>query len=99
MVLTAAAVAASMCLGAAGLIAGIAPFRGRSMPTPASHDVPVFLWLGPLVLGMAGVILGLFPGLVVSADRIGGYRGHGSGFQHHVGSLAWLHHHARAQRA
>ena len=61
--LTAAAVAASMCLGAAGLIAGFAPFRGRSMPTPASHDAPVFLWSGPLVLGLAGVILGLFPGL------------------------------------
>jgi hypothetical protein len=64
VVLTAAAVAASMCLGAAGLIAGVAPFRGRSMPTPAARDAPVFLWLGPLVLGVAGVILGLFPGLV-----------------------------------
>src|SRR4029079_8074132 len=52
VVLTAAAAAASMCLGAAGLIAGVAPFRGRSMPTPASHDAPVFLWLGPLVLGL-----------------------------------------------
>jgi multicomponent Na+:H+ antiporter subunit A len=62
--LTAAAVAASICLGAAGLIAGVAPFRGRSMPTPASHDAPIFLWLGPMVLGGAGVILGLLPGLV-----------------------------------
>jgi multicomponent Na+:H+ antiporter subunit A len=61
--LAAAAVAASMCLGATGLIAGFAPFRGRSIPTPASHDAPIFLWLGPLVLGMAGVMLGLFPGL------------------------------------
>src|SRR6185436_9660790 len=33
--LIAASVAVSMCLGAAGLIAGIAPFRGRSMPSPA----------------------------------------------------------------
>jgi len=64
VVLTACAVAASMCLGAAGLIAGLAPFRGRSMPTRASHDAPVFLWLGPVVLGLAGVILGLFPGVV-----------------------------------
>ena len=36
------------------------------MPTRASHDVPLFLWLGPLVLGVSGVILGLFPGLVAS---------------------------------
>jgi multicomponent Na+:H+ antiporter subunit A len=63
-VLTAAAVAASMCLGAAGFIAGIAPFRGRSMPTPAPHDAPVSLWLGPLFLGGAGVILGLFPDII-----------------------------------
>ena len=60
-VLTTAAVAASMCLGAAGLIAGIAPFRGRSMPAPAPHDAPVSLWLGPLLLGVAGVMMGLFP--------------------------------------
>jgi multicomponent Na+:H+ antiporter subunit A len=59
-----AAVGASMCLGGAGLIAGIAPFRGRSVPTPAHHDVPVSLWLGPLILGVAGVLLGLFPELL-----------------------------------
>jgi multicomponent Na+:H+ antiporter subunit A len=64
LILRAAVVAASVCLGAAGLIAGIAPFRGRSTPTPASHDAPVSLWIGPLVLSVAGVILGLFPGLV-----------------------------------
>jgi multicomponent Na+:H+ antiporter subunit A len=65
-VLTAIAVGASMCLGAAGLIAGIAPFRGRSMPTPAPHDAAISLWLGPLVLGVAGVILGIFPGLIAA---------------------------------
>jgi len=63
-VLTVVAIGASMCLGAAGLIAGIAPFRGRSMPTAASHDAPVSLWIGPLILGVAGVILGLVPSLV-----------------------------------
>jgi multicomponent Na+:H+ antiporter subunit A len=59
-----ASVAASMCLGAAGLIAGVAPFRGRAMPTLAPHDAPVSLWVGPLVLGGASVILGLFPDLI-----------------------------------
>jgi multicomponent Na+:H+ antiporter subunit A len=63
-VLVVAAVGASMCLGAAGLIAGIAPFWSRSRPTPAPHDAPISLWLGPLILGIAGVVLGLFPRLV-----------------------------------
>jgi multicomponent Na+:H+ antiporter subunit A len=62
--LTAAAVAASICLGAAGLIAGVAPFRGRSMPTAATHDAPVLLWFAPLVLGVAGLLVGAFPGLL-----------------------------------
>jgi multicomponent Na+:H+ antiporter subunit A len=34
------------------------------MPTPALHDAPVSLWLGPLILGAAGVIFGLFPDLI-----------------------------------
>jgi multicomponent Na+:H+ antiporter subunit A len=62
-ILIALAVGASMCLGAAGFIAGIAPFRGRSMPTPASHDAPASLWLGPLVLGAIGLVLGVVPAL------------------------------------
>jgi multicomponent Na+:H+ antiporter subunit A len=62
-ILIALAVAASMCLGAAGFIAGIAPFRGRSMPTAASHDAPASLWLGPVLLGAAGVIFGVLPAL------------------------------------
>jgi multicomponent Na+:H+ antiporter subunit A len=64
VLLTVFAVVASMCLGAAGLIAGIAPFRGPSTPSSASHDAPVALWLTPLILGIAGVILGLLPDLV-----------------------------------
>jgi multicomponent Na+:H+ antiporter subunit A len=63
-VILAAAVIASMCLGAAGLIAGIAPFMGRSTPTPAPHDAPEALWIGPFVLGVAGLILGLFPNVL-----------------------------------
>ena len=62
-VLVSLAVAASMCLGAAGLIAGIAPFRGRFTPAPAPHDAPPSLWLGPLVLGVLGVVLGILPAL------------------------------------
>lgn len=70
--LIAASVAASTCLGAAGLIAGVAPFRGRSMPTPASHDAPVSLWLGPVILGAAGLLLGLFPAVVSAPIAMAG---------------------------
>ena len=62
--LTVAAVAASTCLGAAGLIAGIAPFRGRSTPTPAPHDAPAALWIAPITLAGAGLMFGLFPFLL-----------------------------------
>jgi multicomponent Na+:H+ antiporter subunit A len=62
--LVAASVAASVCLGAAGLIAGVAPFRGRSSETKARHDAPPALWAGPLVLGCVSVLLGVFPNIV-----------------------------------
>jgi multicomponent Na+:H+ antiporter subunit A len=62
-VLTAAAVGASVCLGAAALIAGIAPFRGRSTPAPAAHEAPLSLWLGPLILGVVSVLFGVLPDL------------------------------------
>jgi multicomponent Na+:H+ antiporter subunit A len=71
-VLTAAAVAVSMCLGAAGLIAGVAPFRGRSTPTTAAHEAAVSLWLPPMILGVAGVILGLLPDLVSTPVGVAG---------------------------
>jgi multicomponent Na+:H+ antiporter subunit A len=60
-VLTAVAIATSMCLGAAGLIAGVAPFAGR--PSQEVTDAPGALRWVPLVLGMAGLVLGVFPGL------------------------------------
>jgi multicomponent Na+:H+ antiporter subunit A len=56
------AVAASMCLGAAGFIAGIAPFRGRPTGPPAAHDAPALLWIAPLMLGALGLALGIVPG-------------------------------------
>ena len=65
----AAAVTASACLGAAALVAGLAPFAGRRTPSPAAHDAPPSLWLGPLVLGLAGLLAGVVP--VVTAVPIG----------------------------
>ena len=62
-VLVSLAVAASMCLGGAGLIAGLVPFRGDAAPSPAAHDAPPAMWIGPLVLGAMGVVLGVMPAL------------------------------------
>ena len=78
-VLVSLAVAASMGLGAAGLVAGIAPFRGRSTPAPAPHDAPPSLWFGPLVLGALGVVLGVWPALAagpiaLAAEAVTGSR-------------------------
>jgi multicomponent Na+:H+ antiporter subunit A len=67
MLLVIVSVAASVCLGAAGLIAGIAPFRGSSMPRPTRGEAPVALWFGPLVLGAAGLLLGVFPSFATTS--------------------------------
>jgi multicomponent Na+:H+ antiporter subunit A len=67
LVLLAVAFAASICLGAAGLIAGLAPFRGRATAVQAAHDAPGALRWAPLVLGAAGLVLGLAPHLAAVA--------------------------------
>ena len=86
-VLTSAAVTASICLGAAGLTAGIAPFRGRSVPRPSPHDAPVWLWIGPLILGAAGLFLGLFPALLSTPIAAAGAAITGTTFT--VGMVLW----------
>jgi multicomponent Na+:H+ antiporter subunit A len=63
-VILGAAVVGSACLGAAGLIAGIAPFCGSATSARAAHDAPPSLVIGPLVLGIAGLIFGLAPNLI-----------------------------------
>ena len=62
--LVASAVAASMCLGAAGFVAGLAPFQGPAMPSPALHDAPPAMWFGPLTLSVLGLVLGVLPALI-----------------------------------
>ena len=64
-----AAVTASACLGAAGLMAGVAPFAGRRTRSSAAHEAPPSLWLGPLLLGLAGLLAGVLP--AVAAVPIG----------------------------
>ncbi len=61
----AAAVAFSASAAAVALILFLRPFFGASRPTPKQpHEPPLALWLGPALLALAGLVLGLFPGLV-----------------------------------
>jgi len=52
---------------ALALKAGIGPFFGKSnhLALPKKpHEAPPAMWLGPVVLGVGGLVLGLFPFLV-----------------------------------
>ncbi|MFU8842589.1 MAG: putative monovalent cation/H+ antiporter subunit A [Bacteroidales bacterium] len=63
-VLTSIAVLTNMLLVATAIMVGIKPFFGTYTPTPHKpHPAPLTLWLGPVLLGSLGLILGLFPHL------------------------------------
>jgi multicomponent Na+:H+ antiporter subunit A len=62
--LTLLAVAANLCLVAAGFMAGIKPFTGKLPEEFSAIRLPHFaMWLPPLFLGLSGVVLGCFPAL------------------------------------
>jgi multicomponent Na+:H+ antiporter subunit A len=63
-VLIVASVGVSACLGGVGLIAGVGPFIGRAARGMHAHEPPTFLWLSPLVLGLAGLVAGVAPSLI-----------------------------------
>ncbi len=55
-------VSASVVMVALAITAGFKPFWGRLKPTPKkAHEAPWTMWLGPLLLGVAGIKTGLFP--------------------------------------
>ena len=55
-------VSASVVMVAAAITAGIKPFWGTLLPTPKRpHEAPWTMWLGPVLLGVAGIKTGLFP--------------------------------------
>jgi len=59
-----AAVIASAVSITVALIIAIRPFFGELKETPRQpHSPPVSLWLGPAVLALAGLVLGLLPGV------------------------------------
>lgn len=61
-------VAANIINVAVAAIVGIRPFLGDKRATPRKpHEAPPSLWLGPLTMAAAGLLLGLFPGLIANS--------------------------------
>jgi multicomponent Na+:H+ antiporter subunit A len=61
--LFAAAMAASVLLVAVAAIVSLGPFFGEKREMlKKPHEAPPSLWLGPVVLGIAGLLAGLLPG-------------------------------------
>lgn len=51
---------------AIAFMVGLEPFMGRSIKSPRPpHEVPATLWIGPLTLALAGLLIGLDPGRTV----------------------------------
>ncbi len=62
-----AGVAANVLMVAVGLTVAVRPFRGSRGDTPKPpHEGAWTLWVPPLVLALAGLLAGLWPGLVGS---------------------------------
>lgn len=60
-----AAVVSGAVSVAVAFIVGLRPFFGKVKPTPKQpHEAPVSLWLGPGVLALLGLVIGLAPVLV-----------------------------------
>jgi multicomponent Na+:H+ antiporter subunit A len=58
-------VLSSMIFVALAILVGIKPFIGEKKPTPKhAHEAPVDLWLGPVTLVIAGMVLGVVPAIV-----------------------------------
>ena len=58
-----ALIAGNALLGGLALLVMIRPFMGQLLPTPITpHEAPPAMLAGPLLLGVAGIALGFFPG-------------------------------------
>lgn len=62
LVLAAAVVLSSVVTVALALVVAVRPFFGPLKPTPHTpHEPSAALWLGPAVLSVLGVVMGIFP--------------------------------------
>lgn len=62
ILLTAVTVLTNMFLVATAVMVGIKPFFGKYIAPPKNpHRAPITLWLGPVILGILGLVLGAFP--------------------------------------
>ncbi len=60
----AAVLANALMVAVAGIVA-LKPFFGRQLDTPKiPREAPLFMWIGPLVLAVLGLLFGLMPGLI-----------------------------------
>ena len=64
MLLTAVVMTASVLLGLAALMTGLSPFVGSRGQAAARHEAPLALWLPPLTLALAGLMVGMVPGAI-----------------------------------
>lgn len=68
ILLPSVAVLANAMTVVAAAILVVRPFFGTFKATPhTAHEVPVSMWLGPLMLGAAGLLFGLFPSLIANS--------------------------------
>jgi multicomponent Na+:H+ antiporter subunit A len=58
---------ASVCLGLAGLLAGVLPFFGRGTSAKDGHESPWRLWVPPIALAATGVLAGIVPPILNGA--------------------------------
>ncbi len=57
-------VSASVVMVALAITTGIKPFWGAVQPTPKpAHEAPWTMWLGPILLGVASLKIGIMPGV------------------------------------
>jgi multicomponent Na+:H+ antiporter subunit A len=62
IILTVVAVLTNMFLVATAIMVGVKPFFGKYLETPKHpHHAPLTLWLGPVLLGVLGLALGVVP--------------------------------------
>jgi multicomponent Na+:H+ antiporter subunit A len=65
VLLTSIAVLTNMFLVATAILVGIKPFFGKWIETPKTpHHEPFKLWIGPVILGVLGLLFGIIPWLM-----------------------------------